>query len=84
MGLFDLSQWKLKILPVASQRDGFSCGIFVILNMFRMMKNVFESHLLEVNHNKVYSPEEKTNIRQCLIEICCMRQELQVLDSYVA
>ena len=81
--IFDICQWKQENFPVAKQVDGFNCGIFTILNMYRMMRNVFHSQRMEINHERNYSAVEKSNIRHTLIEICCMRLELEVLDCYV-
>lgn len=75
--------WKTRYFPVSTQKDGWNCGVFTILNMYRMMKNVFSGDPLEFNSSRAFSVVELHNIRTTLVHVCYMRSGINTLDRWV-
>jgi Ulp1 family protease len=72
---FDIDlQWVHLRSP--SQRDGYSCGIFAALNAAFMLQSILEGSFtekgpatLETWSRKVFSEEDKANIRRCAKDV---------------
>jgi len=79
---FHDQDWKAQYLPVSVQKDGVNCGIFVLLNMYRMMKNVSTDSPRIFNHQKRFSNTELSRVRQVLVDICTMKASIEALDSF--
>jgi hypothetical protein len=80
---FVIGDWDRISKRVPTQTDGFSCGVFVILFMFRMMKNVMSNIFLEFNYNKTFTPSEMNKVRKAMIEIVFKRAQLEDLESFL-
>ena len=80
--VFDVTTWEAKDFPVPVQKDGCNCGVFVILNMYRMMKNVKDNSPMEVNSTKQYTPVELLKLRKLIVDICYRRATIEDFEDY--
>jgi Ulp1 family protease len=80
--VFDVLTWQARDFPVPVQKDGCNCGVFVILNMYRMMKNVKDNSPMEVNFTKQYTPAELLKLRKLIVDICYMRATIEDFEEF--
>ena len=80
---FNLKEWNAIDFPVPHQKDGFNCGVFVIMNLYRMMKNVATNSPVETNHRKLFSIQEMVSIRKILVDVCYRKAGLEELESFL-
>ena len=76
------SDWKKSAMAVPIQPDGVNCGVFVILFMFRMMKNVASQKFEEFNFNKKFNVSDMEQVRKKMIEIVFQKAELGDLEPF--
>jgi len=75
-------EWNAIDFPVPHQKDGFNCGVFVIMNLYRMMKNVARNSPVETNHRKLFSSQEMVSIRKTLVDVCYRKAGLEELENF--
>ena len=81
--LFEYDTWKSKDLPVPRQCDGYNCGVFIILFMYRIMKNVARKCALSINHKrKDLTNIELNQIREKLVDIVFLRASINDLEVF--
>jgi hypothetical protein len=80
--VFNLKEWNAIDFPVPHQKDGFNCGVFVIMNLYRMMKNVATNSPVETNHRKLFSSQEMVSIRKTLVDVCYRKAGLEELENF--
>jgi Ulp1 family protease len=80
--VFAVEDWKVIAKAVPNQFDGVNCGVFVILFMFRMMKDVKSQIFKEFDFNKKFNMIYMDQVRKKLVDIVFRRADLGDLESF--
>ena len=82
--VFDRQEWGLVDRPCQFQQkeDHTNCGVLVILNLYRMMKNIKAGDPLELNCSMDLGIGPCDSVREKMVEICMKRSRLTDLDEF--
>ena len=85
---FSVDGWTHMYGNCSRQADGINCGVYTILNMYKMMTMIQESCgstdvLVSCFTNKQYTAEQMSNIRYSMVEICCLREGVKLLEKHL-
>jgi Ulp1 family protease len=81
--VFNESEWSIKSLPCAEQKDGSSCGIFTFLNAAKLMKQIYLDPNVKIScvesPLREYTSSELVHLRKTVKEVLFNRTSIDYL-----
>jgi len=81
--LFNESEWSMKSLPCAEQKDGSSCGIFTFLNAAKLMKQICDDRNVKIScvesPLREYTKDELLLLRETVKNVLLNRMNMEHL-----